>query len=378
MRRLLAILVAGLVCPLCSVPAAAQGSGSSGINPDISFIVDTRALAGDTTPDDLELILRGVEIAAQGALNPWLRGDIFFGFHDETLELEEGYASFTALPGGLGLRAGKWRVFSGRFNIQHAHVYSFLDYPLLVTNYLGEEGYASVGAQLSYLADLKGVPVTLSGSILNAPPGQGHEHDEHDEHDELHYTLGRVADEGDSVETAPSGRSLGDMSYNGRATVFFTTGEFSWLEVGGTGGTGVTDAEEGLRHTWYGADFKFKWRPGRARSLTLSAEVLANRIDHHEEGESRTTTPFGIFGYVDYQFARAWNLGALADYAQDPEDTEFTQLGLGVFAGYSVFEETTELRLLARNDSFSGGAPDAVSVQLQLVFSLGPHKAHSF
>lgn len=362
----------GVVC-VSLAASSVWAQDTQGTNPQISFIGDVRARAFDATPDELSLELNEIEVAATGTLSPFARGDFFLGIHDAELEIEEAYVTFTSLPGGLSLRAGQWLAFVGRINRQHPHTFSFLDAPLLVTQYLGEEGFSGVGAQLSMLVDVGSVPLTLTGEVFNRGPGLGHGHEEdeeeHDEHD---------------VDSA--GRTLGDLTYNGRGAAFFTTGEFSWLEIGASAGTGLYDEAQNLRQIWYGADAKFKWKPSRYTSLSVVAEFMGNIYDApliEDPGvlatasELGTTKPAGFFASVDYQFARKWNVGALVDYAQQIDDPTRDQLGVGAYGGYALFEESTLIRLLARRD-YVPEEKDPFSVQLQVVFSLGPHKPHTF
>jgi hypothetical protein len=353
----LVLAVTGL---LLTLPSSGAAQGQSALNPDISFIGDVRALAGDATPDELELVFQGLEIGAQAYLNPFARGDIFIGFHDGEFGLEEAYATFTALPGGFALRGGQYRVRIDRFNPPHNHVFPWLDYPSLITTFFGDEGYVDVGVNPSWMVSFGDVPLTFEGDIANGNFG-AHEHLHEEE---------PAAEEGERRS-----RTMSDLTYDGRATVFFTLATFTWLEFGASVGTGMLDFEDDLRATWYGGDGKFKWRPSRRTGLEIAAEVMAQRRSQPEAG---TRTPLGAFGSVNYQFWRNWNLGGLVDYVELPEDPALHLLGFGGFAGYSLYEETAVIRLLVRSDDLPGDLGKETIVKLQLLFGLGPHKPHTF
>jgi hypothetical protein len=51
---------------------------------------------------------------------------------------------------------------------------------------------------------------------------------------------------------------------------------------------------------------------------------------------------------------------------------------VGAFAGFQLMEETTALRVLLRRSDGDELAEPFHEAILQLVFSLGPHKAHWF
>ena len=393
---MLRFLIAAFACSILATPVMAQGPAGfdprqtnldKTQNPAISFITDARALAGDATPDDLRLVLKGFELGVQAYANPYARGDIYLGYHDGVFEVEEAYALFTSLPGGFNLLGGQYRVGIGRFNIMHPHMFQFMDFPLLVTEYLGHEGYADVGAGPSLLLGVGDIPLTLSMDILDGERFAGHSHDHGDEHN----AGGLFRPAQDSEEPEHRGRKIQDLTYNGRASLFFTLKDDMWLEAGGTVGTVVYNSAEELRNTWFGGDFKLKYRPDRRTSLTVAAEVVNHHRQVHEihglapgilgaaQDEARTTVkPVGFFAYADYQFNRRWNVGALADYVQTVEDTDESQFGLGGFAGFGMFEESALLRLLVRHDTMPFDREDEWNAQFQLIFSLGPHKPHQY
>lgn len=369
------------------IPATGYGQGQPMLNPDISFITDVRALAADATGDDVTLEIHHLELGAEAFLNPFARGSIFLGVHAGALEIEEGYVSFTSLPGGLGLRIGQYFMDVGRFNTQHPHVFPFLDYPLFVTEYLGEEAYRDVGVNPSYLLDLGAFPLTLSAGVANGNLA-GHPHgEEGDGHDHAPARFRPLQDE-EPVE-AEDGRTLADLAYHGRASGFFTLAESSFLDVGVSAGTATLDAAEDLRAVWFGGDLKYKWRPNRDRSLTVAGEVHAQRrdVDRHDEevlataqveDHEDTQSFLGAFGFFDYRLKRHWNVGALVDYVEPLEHEGESRLGLGGFVGYSVFEESTVIRMLVRHDDMPGDAGGETRVVAQILFGMGPHKPHQY
>jgi len=348
---------------LLASPALGQsgGSGQSGPLPDISFIADTRLLAGDAAPRDLQLQFEELELGATGYLNPFARGDVFLGFAEEGVEVEEAFLTLTALPGGWSLKGGIYYMDVGRFIPLHAHAFPFVNYPLFVTRYFTEEGYHDVGFQPSTLLEVGPAAVTLRADVVNGEV-EGEE---------------EGGGEADTTGAPLPERGLADLGYNGSADAFFTTGDFSWLDVGTSVGTAFLGPSPDLRMVWYDVNAKFKWRPNRRTAFTVEGEIMVQCRDVETSTGIETTHPMGFFVYADYVFGRHWNVGPLLDYAQDPFDPDLSQTGVGAFAGYSVFEETTVFRLLDRHDSYPDGE-SGISGTLQVLFGLGPHKPHQF
>lgn len=336
----------------------------SGLNPEISFIADTRAISSNAEAGDVELVFDELEIGAEGFLNPFARASVFAGIHDGSIEVEEAYVTFVTLPANLGLRVGRYLVDAGRFVPQHPHAFSFLDYPQFVGEYFTAEGLSETGLNPSILIDLAGLPLTVSANVLS---GNVHE----DSHEA----------EADSTAHEERGaRFFGELTYTGRASLFLELTRSTNLEIAGHGGTRVADVHEGHRNVWFGGDYKLKWRPHRRTSFEVAGEIIVHRgdLEPAEAGTITSETSVGTFHYLDYQLSRQWNAGALVDYAQHALDSGEDMLGLGLFAGYSLFEESTVIRLLVRHDDFSDDPDPRWSLQLQLVFGLGPHKPHVF
>ena len=122
--------------PAPSVTLAAQSAaaGSSKVfNPDISVLGNFAGAAGkNPLSEEPSLSLTEVEAAFQAVVDPYARADFFLSAGPEGLEVEEGYVTFTALPAGLLLKAGKMRAQFGKVNTLHTHVLPWVDRPLVL------------------------------------------------------------------------------------------------------------------------------------------------------------------------------------------------------------------------------------------------------
>src|SRR6202158_1234612 len=149
------------VLPSPPAPAAAQATqtqtfgGASGnaklLNPDISLIGDFIGTAGhNNVSPGPSLEMHESEVGFQAIIDPYARADFFLSFGETGVNLEEGFLTFAALPGGLQLRVGKLRAAFGKVNTLHNHVLPWTDRPLVTQNLVGgEDGIDDAGLSIS-------------------------------------------------------------------------------------------------------------------------------------------------------------------------------------------------------------------------------------
>jgi hypothetical protein len=336
------------------------------VNPDISFIGDLRLSGHRDSPSDqydnkFRLDFEELEIAASGYLNPYARADVTMGIGGTggEIDIEEAYATLLrGLPLNLQIRAGQYLVDFGKINTQHAHQWSWILRPLMFQQFFGEEGLKDVGVNVTSMIPVGKSALGISGNLLQGD-----------------FLLGEDAD-----------HVIHDMGGSARISLFSPVGTYSSLEAGISGLLGEFDPANGGWAKMGDVDFKYKWRPDVYRSLVFVAESVVNfrRIDIPSEGDGDTTVEseeinsFGAFSAVDYQFRRRFNVGGFVDYSQMPETGSIYQIGYGIFAGFSLAEETYRVGLLLRQDDGKGWKEPYQTFILQLLWSLGPHKPHTF
>jgi hypothetical protein len=384
-----------VLATLATAFVLAAGAAAQNINPDISVVGDVRTWVTDDPSDpkqgELQLDLASGELAIQGYLNPFARADVFVHFHEGEFELEELYATILrGLPLGTVLRAGKYRVDFGKLNLVHPHAYSFLDTPLVHQQFLGEEGLTDVGVNLNWQVPIGDAGLTVSGNLLKGDFAEPHAHEhEHAETAAADAASLRALHES-TAEEAEIETALGTSE---RLGLFVPTGEWAGIEVGVSALQGTLDDLTGRKVDLLGADFKYRWAPDTYRSLTVQAEWIRSERDviHHDHETEAASAPHegeeheieriestGSFAFLDWRFRQRWNLGAIYERTDLAEEEGVAVERAGVFAGFQVMEETTMVRLLLRRsdgDEFAGPVNEAI---LQLLFSLGPHKAHWF
>ncbi len=373
-------------------------------NPDISVIAqpyvelsdDRGGEEGNPDRNRPRLHAGELEVVLEAYLNPYARGSVTLAFADEEVGMEEGYFDLVrGLPAGLALRGGRYRAGFGKLNAAHPHTYPFARTFRTLSSYLpGEEGLIENGLSLSKRIALP-ADAALTASV-----------------DWLQGDSFRIEPENEEEggTAKHGGTAAGDGSRPavlGRLSGFAMTGEQSGIEVGLSAVHGTNDATEKLRTTILGADLKAKlWNSPRSY-LVVQGEALRMERDQpveheHEEayrfaageradGEPEvaeehheTVKPVGFYLFADYNWARRYNVGASFERYQQATSEKTWDAAYGLFAGFSLMEETTSFRfgwerfMPGRPDHLDED-PDAIhTFTVRMIFSMGPHKAHQF
>ena len=142
--------------------------------PDISLILDMsgvyRTLGNDTYQ---KLAMRGFtggnlndfnknvgfnlnygELGIHEPVDPYFELTGIFTFTMDGVEIEEAFINTTSIPGGFGIKAGKFKSSFGRLNAQHEHVWDFHDSPIVYRTMFGSDGLNEVGAQVTWVAPI--------------------------------------------------------------------------------------------------------------------------------------------------------------------------------------------------------------------------------
>jgi len=372
------------------------------INPDISAIgtFNTYTNFIKDTPEygKLNFAIPEFELFVDGYLNPYARATFNVAYHDGEFHGEEIYAQVVrGLPLDVQIKVGKYLLGFGKINTMHPHAWYFIYRPLYQQIYFGDEGFNDIGANLSFILPTGDIYTTLDlgifkGDALISVHQDEHEDEEEDEHFEM--------DRGNSP------------IFVGRLGSFFSLGDFSNLEVGLSGSYGIYSKADfytsddsttlpenkSLNYLYGGLDFKYKYRPDSYTSFTIQGEALLNRrnvlrTDDFGLDVQEDINTFGAFIYLDYHFNKIFSVGAKYDFTYGiigdelnyntlANDDQNKTSGIEGWLGYYPFEETLALRLGVQHLMFSyadGTERDGeTTINLQLIFSLGPHKAHPF
>jgi hypothetical protein len=354
----------------------------STVNPDISviprFLVETndgqKLAEGKRQFSQPDFQFQELELAIQSYLNPFSRADVILTIPGPDIEgaklgIEELYATvFRGLPLDLNLRFGKYRVEYGKLNMVHPHAWPFISQPLSQERFLGEEGLNDLGISASILLPTGDVYSNLTVDVLRG------------------NATAHAAGMADTTGANPF------YANSARLMSFFTLSDESDLEVGLSALTGIHDPYNRDRFWYLNGDFKYKYRPSMYTSLVLQGEYLYNTRSASQNQafvpflnaagmpETRTINSSGVYVYADYQFFKLYSIGARYDWSEAPYSKEDKATGVSVFAGYYPVEETLGLRLEYQHTKRDTPASSTLvnTIMLQVLFSLGPHKAHPF
>ena len=365
----------------------------SNVNPDISLIgtfdTYTNFIKGTPEYGKLNFNNPSFELFIDGYLNPYARATANIAFEDGKFSAEEIYAQILrGLPLDMQIKAGKYLLGFGKLNTVHPHAWPFVDRPLWQQIYFSNEGFNDIGLDVNFI-----LPT-----------------------DEFYSSLDLGVYTGNSMAVNTAGEDIdpyevrgNSLIFVGRLGSFFALSDFNNLDVGLSGSYGnyakssfyIPDSigfpNQMLKYFYGGLDFKFKYKPDGYTSLVISGEAILNHRNVIRGTETNPTvqsiSTYGAFIYFNYQFIKQFSVGAKYDYTFGVIGDDYSAStlsndnlnktsGIEGWLGYYPVEETLAFRLstqylyysLADNMSKKG----ETTITLQMIFSLGPHKAHQF
>jgi hypothetical protein len=342
--------------PLAEAPQAtnvAQVLGNKIFNPEMAAIGTFRGAAGygasqfsrDPVP---AFEMQEGELAFQAVVDPYARADIFLSFGEQGVNIEEGYLTFTSLPGAVQLRAGKMRSAFGKVNTMHLHVLPWIDRPLVIQNLVGgEDGINDAGLSFS-----RSLPAP--GQIFLEATGQVYR--------------------GDSADVFRSYRRS-DVSTVDHLRAFRDITEATNLDLGVSYTRGHSPLADGLVNQLYGLDATLRWKPLRRaiyRSFIARTEMVWGRAAL-PVGVSR---PFGYYVSGDYQFRQRWWVGGRFDRSDRLTEAALHDTGGSLLLTYRP-SEFSQIRGQFRRTRY-GEEATANEFLFQFMFSIGAHGAHPF
>ncbi|MEJ2218369.1 MAG: hypothetical protein P8099_17335 [Gemmatimonadota bacterium] len=333
------------------------------LNPEVTVTGDVFGFENPDQPRMDNLVPREFEVALQSTLDPYSRAKVIFSYHNPGGEivpfpgpaeegagfgLEEGYAQWVSLPGGLGVTVGQFRQRFGTLNRWHAHALPGQMLPLPYMAFFGEEGLAQPGVSVHWLA-----PVHALGGT---------------------YELWGEA-------TAATNETLfGDSrrpSLLGHFNAFWDLSRSTYMEVGFTGLGGRNAATTSAFGTRVGGmDFQLTWRPPQQshyREATLRGGAVVGRID--AEALVVPKSAFGGFLIGEYRLGPRYLVGARYEYTQNPLDT--TQHSWLV-APTLTWWQSEFVRLRAEFDYLHRPTDTLKLFLIQATFAMGPHKHDTY
>jgi hypothetical protein len=375
----------------------------SNVNPDISLIgtFNTSTDLSKNSPEKgkLNFEMPEMELFVDGYLNPYSRATGNIAYEEGEFSVEELYAEIVrGLPLDMQIKAGKYLVGFGQLNIVHPHAWAFVGRPLFHQIYFGPEGFNDIGFNFSFILPTTSFYSNLDLGVFKGDAIGKNEIPEPADQESIADHRGRSPI---FVGRLGTFFSLGDYSNLG-AGISGSYGTHAILDFNTTGDTTLPGQNKNLNYTYLGLDFKYKYRPDDYTVLTIQGEGIMNHRDVLREGSFGINSPeqkleqittYGAFIYADYLFEKMYSFGAKYDYTNgivgaEPgfntlsNDDKNSTSGITAWFGYYPIEHTLAFRLNVRHLMYhyaDGTSQDpSTTIILQMIFSLGPHKAHPF
>jgi hypothetical protein len=326
------------------------GGNLNRANPEISATADIRLQVNPDAPTTDNVDVREFEFSFQSALDPYAKTKIFMSASQEGVSVEEGYAYWSGLPGGLRLDLGRFRQQVGELNRWHPHALPESELPLVLREYFGDEGLKGDGLGVYWT-------VPFGGGAAGT------------------YELWGQATLANNEALFAGGRRLAGL---GHLNAFWEVSPAVFFQIGGSV-VGGQNPDSSLSTVVYGADFRLTWRPPAQalyHSFTLRGEGYLNRrsvggvIQHYS----------GAFVSAQYQVTRRIFAGTRFDWVEPL--TVPDRHTWAVVPSLTWWQsEWVYLRLegqYQRDALLGGGYANNNRVVLQTVWAIGPHKHENY
>jgi len=333
--------------PPPAVAQAAPATASKVFNPDMAAIGNFVGAAGESPGGgEPSLNMQEAELSFQAVVDPYARADFFVTLSPEEVALEEGYITFTALPGGFLTKVGRMRDAFGKVNGMHPHTMPWVDRPLVTRNLTGgEDGLADAGISVARLIPNPWLFLEATGQVYQ----------------------GRSA-----IFQAPT---RGDLAWVGHLRAYQDLGESTNVDLGGSIAYGHNGLTADTTTRLLGVDATLRWKP-------LRRSIYTHFLARGEVTWSRWQEPGGAlnavggYGYLEYQFARRWTAGLRYDNSERAEAPWLRDTG-GSFIVTFKPSEFSLVRAQYRRTTFGEESP-ANELLFQFLFAIGAHGAHPF
>lgn len=337
------------------------------LNPEISVNADVMAHLNPDDPDAQNFFPREFEFSFVSTLDPFSRAAIFVSRHgagpevvpfagltpggeehEEGFEVEEGYVEWVSLPGGLGLKVGRFQQQLTALNRWHSHALAFQSRSLPHLALVGEEALTQTGASLSWLTPFGGGG---AGTYV--------------------VTIEATRSENEALWGEAS-----SPSYLGHANGFWQLSRAVDFELGGAWLTGhFVDDNGSFGRDLYTAEMAFNWLPpARSRNTGLNVRAGVMRlVGLGDAAAAGRRSAGGFWSQAELRLSTTWLAGARFDRVSSPAAPDVEQW---LFSPTLTWWQSEFVRLRGEYDFTSGiaGGDGSGMFILQATFAMGPHK----
>jgi hypothetical protein len=376
---------------------------------------------GSHDPRRKGFTLQGAEISLSGAVDPFFALETHIVATEDEIELEEAFATSTALPHGLELKAGLYLTEFGRINRTHPHDWYWLDQPIVATRLLGPDGLRSVGARVAWLMPTPWFSQIFLGvqnadndtaiSFLGEGHAHGHSHAGHSHaHEDMHsHNDKEHASEHDLLfGTTVAGRprvarepeDLDEYLYSVRWENSYDLTEQSTVLLGISALLGPNASSVDGDTIIYGADLTLTWRPSdhrrgypfvRWESEVMRREYKAGDLviphdDHFHEFPAEKIRDWGFYSQIVWGFAPRWETGIRIESAggndaglleRDRDPLRSDRVRVSPMLAYRP-SEFSRIRIQYNYDDADCLDEEAHTIWAGLESLIGKHPPHEF
>lgn len=313
-------------------PPPAAPSNPNVFNPSITAVsnflwrIDDKRVFLDNDPAedtiDDQINLREFELDMRASIDPYADGVAILALESEVagdydVDVEEAYARIKALPVdfldpmplGMKAKVGRFRTEFGRNNILHLHDLPQSTRPLVVEEFLGEEGHIANGLGLQmFLPWFEGdTTLELTTQIV----------------------------QGGDLAVA-DGRK--DYGYLGNLRFFSQIDEENVFDIAAIAHYGVTDDDDRFDATTLSLDVLYKWKPlaqGEYASFVLGGQLFYSAREFvGPTATGHDETPFGWYGFAQYQLDKPWYVGVRYDWTETIDDDDLVRSRIGPYISW--------------------------------------------
>ena len=335
------------------------------LNPEISLNGDLYGSIQSDDPSSENFIPREFEFAFVSALDPFTRAKVFLTVEEEGgrievfpgdpeekgeagVGVEEGYVEWVALPGGVGLKVGRFFQQFGQLNRWHSHALQFQSRSLPHLAFIGEASLTQDGASVHWL-----LPTGGSGAY------------------EATVEVTRSRNEilfGESHS----------LSYLGHLNAFWQLSASTDLDFGISALFGDYEDLAGRRgHRLFGAEMSFNWAPPE-RSLYRGVVVRGGVMFSNPgavPGLPEPDAALGVWSLAEVRLSRNWIAGGRYEWVENPEDgTESAWL----VSPALTYWQSEYVRLRAEYDVLGNPGNTTGQFTLRITFAMGPHRHETY
>jgi hypothetical protein len=336
------------------------------LNPEISLNGDLYGSIQSDDPGVENFIPREFEFSFVSALDPYTRAKVFLNVEQDggrievfpgdldeesdeaAVGVEEGYVEWVALPGGFGLKVGRFFQQFGQLNRWHSHALQFQSRSLPHLAFIGEGSLAQDGASVHWL-----LPTGGSGAY------------------EATVEVTRSRNE------ILFGESHG-LSYLGHMNAFWQLSESTDLDLGVSALFGdYEDLTGRYGNRLFGAEMSFNWvPPGRALYRGVVVRAGAMLSDRGAvTGLPEPDPALGVWSLAEIKLSRQWIAGGRYEWVENPENpTESAWL----VSPALTYWQSEYVRLRAEYDVLGNPGKTTSQFTLRITFAMGPHKHETY